>query len=189
VVGYQISDIVQADADRRIEDARSKGDEARSNAARANERATALAKETENLRGANLKLEAQVAPRRLTSQQQQSIASSLVRFGGRRVQIKSYAMDVEAAILGQQIMDILTAANIVRDDRRMSEGALGAIAIGVHITGEDKELIDAALAAFSSIGTLVVSSEPVPHTAGIVLGDDMTPSAAIIFVGVKPLAQ
>ena len=188
MVGYQISDIVQADADRRIEDARSKGDEARSNAARANERATALAKETENLRGANLKLEAQVAPRRLTSQQQQSIGSALARFAGRRMRVKSYALDVEAAILGQQIIATLQAANIGGDDRRMSEGAPGAIAIGIHVTGDDKELIDATLAAFSSVG-LAVSPEPVPIMAGMALSDDGTTVAATVFVGVKPLAQ
>jgi hypothetical protein len=142
----------------------------------------------EELRAANLALEAQIMPRRLTSQQQQSISSALARFAGRRMRIKSYALDVEAAVLGQQIIATLQAANIGGDDRRMSVGALGAIAIGIHVTGDDKELIDATLAAFSSVG-LAVSPEPVPIITGMALSDDGTPVAAIIFVGVKPPAQ
>jgi hypothetical protein len=151
-------------------------------------RTATLEKETEALKGANLKLEAQVAPRRLTSQQQQSIGSALARFAGRRMRIKSYALDIDAAILGQQIIASLQAINIGGDDRRMSEGALGAIAIGIHVAGDDKELIDATLAAFSSVG-LAVSPEPVPIMAGTALSDDGTTVAATIFVGVKPIAQ
>jgi hypothetical protein len=143
---------------------------------------------TENLKAANLALESKIAPRRLTSQQQQSIGSALARFAGRRMRVKSYALDVEAAILGQQIIATLQAANIGGDDRRMSEGAPGAIAIGIHVTGDDKELIDATLAAFSSVG-LAVSPEPVPIMAGMALSDDGTTVAATVFVGVKPLAQ
>ena len=46
----------------------------------------------EELRAANLALEAQIAPRRLSAEQKQAISKALASFSGRRVRIKSYAL-------------------------------------------------------------------------------------------------
>jgi hypothetical protein len=113
----------------------------------------------------------------------------VARFSGRKVRVRSYALDIEAAVLGGQIITSLRGANIGLDDNRMSEGALGAIAMGVRVIGGDKDLVDALLEALSNLGHLAASSEPLPPATGMSLGDDGTPVAATIFVGVKPLTQ
>jgi len=140
IIGYRISDAVQREANERISANETETARAQNDASKANLRAAELANETEALKGANLKLEAQLAPRRLKPEQQQAIASALTKFAGRKVRVKSYALDFEAAVLGQQIIDCLRAARIVVDDNRMSQGALGSIATGIRVTGDDKEL-------------------------------------------------
>jgi hypothetical protein len=171
-----------ASANSAIADAVKQTESAKAVAAEANRKA-----EEERLE--RLKLEATVAPRNLSLAEQRTIASVLSRFAGRKVRIRSYALDVEAAVFGQQIMNCLQGANIPFDDHRMSESSLGAVATGVRVTGQDGAFVTAILKALSSLGRVAVSPEAPPQgAAGMSMGDDGTAAAATIFVGVKPIA-
>jgi hypothetical protein len=61
-------------------------------AAKANERASELAKEAEHERLERLQLEAEIAPRRLTREQREAIATVLTRFAGRSVMVKAWGV-------------------------------------------------------------------------------------------------
>jgi hypothetical protein len=56
-------------------------------------------KETEHERLERVKLEAQIAPRRLTTEQQKAIAGSLKNFKGRKVRLLTHVYDLEGAVL------------------------------------------------------------------------------------------
>jgi len=71
----------------------------------------------ERERSERVKLEANVAPRRLTQQQQNAMAKSLRQFKGRSVTVVTYTLDVEAAFLAKQLMIALEAAGIVIEDK------------------------------------------------------------------------
>jgi hypothetical protein len=174
-------DSYKLETGKRIADANAAGESAKADAAEANKKA-------EGERLERLKLEALVAPRRLTADEKRTIAAGLISFSGRRVRIKSYALDTESAVLGQQIIEIFAAVHIGVDDRRMSDGSLGSIATGVRITGDDGLFVAALLRAFSNLGHLVVSPEAPPPATGLALGDDGTDVQANIFVGVKPIS-
>src|SRR5258706_3216693 len=81
--------------------------DAKSEGIRAGETASNALLKAEELRAANLALEAQIAPRRLEPSQQQKIANALVWFAGRNVAVVSYSLDVEGAVLCQQLMEVL----------------------------------------------------------------------------------
>ena len=68
-VSSNIADVVQQDADRRITEARTKGDEAREGAAKANERAAKTEERAAELERQNLDLREKVAGRRITKPQ------------------------------------------------------------------------------------------------------------------------
>jgi hypothetical protein len=165
-------------------------EEARKDTATALRDAAKANEATENLRAQNLSLTAQIAPRRLSKEQQVSIGKSLVAFTGKRVRMESYGLDTESAIFGRQIGSALSLARIDLDDALMSKISGGAIVLGVHVTGDDKELVSALLAALSSAGVLT-SPEPFPtHLAGVTMGIRPTVApAANVFVGIKPITQ
>lgn len=64
-------------------------------------------RETEQLRSNNLALEKQIQPRRLDSERMATIKKALSPFADRKIQFESYALDLEAQILGRQIMQAL----------------------------------------------------------------------------------
>jgi hypothetical protein len=148
---------------------------------------------SEELRAANLALEAQIAPRRLTTPQQQKIADSLVKYAGRSVEIGSYAMDAESAVLGKQILVSLGAARLSATDRIASVSVLGGFLLGIHVSGPDEDFVTAIRKALVEAGAIVASKEqtsPSSGHAGMSLGNpDAPPKAASIFVGVKPITQ
>jgi len=147
-------DKYKIDAGKKIADANAVGETARAQAEVAKADAAEANKKAEAERLERLKLEAIVAPRRLTSEQQTAIASALGSFAGRKVRVRSYGLDVDAAVLGQQIMTALQSAKIVVDDRRMSDQSLGLIVTGVYVTGSDDAFVRAMFGAFSSLGEL-----------------------------------
>jgi hypothetical protein len=119
-VGYQITDATQKEAEKQIAEAKMRGDEARAEAARASERAAVI--EAENMR-----LEAEVAPRRLTPEQQVALSTPLAHLGGRTVRFESYGLDAEAAILGKQIEYAFSIAKINVDEALMTRASGGSI--------------------------------------------------------------
>jgi hypothetical protein len=141
---------------------------------------------TEELRSANLALEARIAPRRLSHEQQRAIAVALFPFAGQSVIVRSYMLDVESAILGGQIIDVLNAAKIVPTDKRMAESSSNAVALAVHVVGNNKALVVAILTSLADIGHLLVSPDPPPPPM-ISQGGSGIYGPATIFVGIKPI--
>jgi hypothetical protein len=78
--------------------------------------------------------------------------------------MESYGLDPESAILGAQILNALSLARITYDDRRLSKGSLGSVALGVHVTGDDKPFINAILSALAAAGVAVSPDPPLPST-------------------------
>lgn len=159
-------------------------------AAKANERAAELERQAEVLKTANLQLEAQIAPRRISLGDCMKIAKALSGFAGRTVEIRSYALDVEAAVLGQQLLFCLQKAGINAVDQRMSDEALGNMLMGVGINGSDSELMTALGRSLTSDGHLSnvqQRAQPI-QSAGIrAVSVQRVKIDASIFVGVKPM--
>ena len=172
--------------------------------AAANVEQARLSKESEALRAANLALEAKLAPRRITADQQQTIAKALEPVKGKSVLFDSYILDVEAAGFGEQIAAALAKADIKVDTTNLRKRIpAGTIADGVKTSGRDQELVAALLAAFASVGVASAPGEPTEGVAGI--RTDITIGGtsqfaprfgsiaqprwdATVFIGVKPLA-
>jgi hypothetical protein len=97
----QIAQLTRETSDARGEIAKSNARvaEAETAVAVANARAAEANQKAEEEQRERLKLEAAVAPRRITFAQQQSIASALAQFSDRKIRIESYSLDPESANL------------------------------------------------------------------------------------------
>lgn len=162
--------------------------------AKANERAAALTKEAELERLARTKLEAQIAPRRLTNDQGNAIVAALRRFNGKTVRVVSYALDLEAGVLAKQILLVLKAAGINGQDAVSSQMPMGGFLVAVHVdtTSEaEREFVNALRKELSTSGGLIVDPRDA-RGAGPVMGMGVGPArgegvpAVTITVGVKP---
>ena len=154
-------------------------------------RLTAMA-EAERLE--RIKLEAAVAPRSLSLDQQRLIASVCGKFHGHGVLVLSYGMDGEAAALALQIISALRAAKVVVADARSSIAVAGGFEDGVHIRGPDveRDFIATLGRALSSTGKLRVSiNDPQPRLGAAMGGGGQSfPSGTVfvtVMVGVKPV--
>jgi len=172
------------DAQARVASAEVRIADAKKQAAEANRAA-----EQERLE--RLKLEAQVAPRRLSPDQQRAIATACRRFSGRRVSVTTYSLDAEGGVLGKQIIAVLQAAGITTDDHTASLMPLGGFALGVHINGSEQDLVTALATYLSSIGQLAVATNTDQKAgAAISSGASSTNTPAVsILVGVKPVVH
>jgi hypothetical protein len=163
---------------------------AKTELSRSQERIAELDKSAEELKAANLALEKQIAPRRLTLDQMNALVGALLPLKGRRVRLESYALDVESALLGKQLLLCLKKAELVIDERgMMSVQTFGRVSLGVHVHGE-KQLVDALAKVLSETAGLKVTPNSDPSKKGgpgVVMeaGGEKTPSDATIFIGVK----
>jgi hypothetical protein len=160
-------------------------------AAGTNERAGKLEKAAAELTAANLKLEAIIAPRRLSAEQQRDL-STLTVFSNRRVGLKSYASDVEGLVLASQIFDALAKAHIPIEDNRLTMQSSGSISFGVSINGTDNALVvelRRILGNLASTSTMPVSPSRAGISTSLSFGTIKSglPVAATIVVGVKPI--
>lgn len=156
----------------------------------ANARAAEANQKAEQERLERLRLEAVVAPRSLSLDQQRSIANAWKAFAGRKVSLTTYALDAEGATLGKQIIACLREAGLNAEDRTASNMPLGGFALGVHVNGSDNELVSAIATALQSVGHLAVEQHgPSLRNASIASGDPSagTDLTASILVGVKPI--
>jgi len=148
--------------------------------------------EIENLRSTNNKLEAQIAPRRLTLEQQKAISDSLAAFSGRRVKIESYAFDVEGRLLAKQISASFSPW-IPVDDAIGALTPMGGSKLteGISVTSDDMSFRDAITASLKTIGKLKADNEPPQFGAGsmVMARSNAQPTDALVFVGVKPLPE
>jgi hypothetical protein len=133
-----------------------------------------LDQETEGLKAENLRLEAIIAPRSLSLDQQGWIADALRKFQGHGVLVKSYGTDGEGAALAGQIIAALRAAHVVVADSRGSEIVTGGFDIGVHVRAPVAELAfaEAIADALSTIGKLKVFpvNDPEPKVGAVMGG-------------------
>lgn len=178
---YRVADKVQAEADQHIAEAKVAAAKAQEN--------------TERLKAENLSLQAIIAPRSLSIEQQTKLANALKPFAGAKVVIASPPMDGEALGLAQQILASLEAAGIVPVNMIGRLGHVAGFAFGIHMTGRvsgnNAELMTKLHDELTSFGQLVVASEgnaaqPLLTYPG---GDfpDAKSAAVAIFIGAKPV--
>jgi len=151
-------------------------------------------KEAESERLERTRLEAIVAPRSLSLDQQERIANACRAFQRHGVLVRSYGMDGESAALGGQIIATLRAAHIVVVDGRGSITVSGGFDTGVHIRGPETEkwFADTLGQALSVIGGLKVAvNDPEPKMGAMMGGggEAFTPGSVFLTltIGVKPL--
>jgi hypothetical protein len=146
--------------------------------AEAKKQAAANELEAQQLKADNVRLEAIIAPRSLSLDQQQRIADVLRKFNNRGVLVKSYGTDGEGAALAGQIIATLQAADTIVADSRGSEIVAGQFDSGVHVRAPAADLdFAAAIAdALSTIGKLQVFpvNDPEPR-AGAAMGGGGSP--------------
>lgn len=170
----------------RIAEANAAGETAKEEAAKAN-------KSAEGERLARVKLEQNLAPRRLVPGQQLAITVLLSQspsIRGKTVRLESYGLDAEAAVLAFQIKDGLRGFVNVDDSGLMTRASGGSIALGVHVTGRDSELVKTLLNVLGAANLMVSPDEPFPQ-GSISFGTAIpaAPPDATVFVGVKPITQ
>lgn len=206
--GNKAQEAIKADADARIAEAHGTATEAEARAAEAGKvaakatEAAALANEraagaevqiasarasaaeamrvAETERLARVKLEAEIAPRRLSEAQRQAVMKTCKFFAGRApVNLVSYSLDAEAAVLGTQILETLGSAGIEVKGNLASIMPLGGFSLGVHVSGPRSEqtLVTTLAVSLATDGGLAVA---LPE-----LGADGGPIQ--ILVGVKPV--
>jgi hypothetical protein len=162
---------------------------ANADAAKAGERAAEANKAAEQEKIERLKLEAQIAPRRLTVAQQQAIAMGCSHFSGKSVRVESYALDAEAGILAKQIIAALQASGMHVQDGTASLMPLGGFSLGVHVNGDEPDLVTGLSAILSSVGNLFVAPPNSIQGGGetISAGSGAPRPSVSILVGVKPV--
>jgi len=141
-----------------------------------------------------VKLEAIVAPRSLSLDQQRLIVSICTRFQGHNVSVNSYGMDGEGAVLGGQIIAVLRSAGITVADARASTVVTGGFELGIHVRGPsaEREFVSALGSALSSIGKLRVAINDPPPKSGSEIGGGgqvFNPGVAFVtvMIGIKPV--
>jgi hypothetical protein len=165
-------------------------------AAEANARASANDLAAQQLKADNLRLEAIIAPRSLSLDQQKRIADACGKFAGHAVRVGSYGMDGEGTVLATQIMSALQSAHILLSDARGSTMVAGEFDVGIQIRDwQTSEVKFAAclVDALSRIGNLNVSlNHPWPKLGAMMGGGEKQgfpagTSYVDVMVGIKPL--
>lgn len=159
--------------------------------------AASLRKDAEGLKSENLKLQAQISPRRLTVAQQQAIAENCSKFKnlfvGKRIKLVSYSLDTEAFVLAEQVVTALRmkpCEMIVDDDAMSITPGMGTLVMGIQVFGSDSELAKKIAEAIGSSGKPVaVSFTAFDPTVGAVrfeTANSRLPHEATVLVGLKP---
>lgn len=140
----------------------------------------------------NLKLETQLAPRRLTPEKVDALAAAFRALKGKNIEVKSYALDAEGTILAKQIIGALQLAELSPTDRVMAFAPLGGLNFGIVITGSDPVLNAALRTALERHGGLFVTPEgtvAVGSALQTAPPPGTPPPDATILVAAKPMAQ
>jgi hypothetical protein len=120
-----------------------------------------------------LKLEARVAPRTLSLEQQRLITSTMREFAGHpAVRVSSYGLDGEGAALGAQIISVLRSAGITVHDETAQTIVTGGFENGIHLRGpaSDTTFLMSLYNALSSTGKLDVFVNGPSIRAGVIQG-------------------
>jgi hypothetical protein len=172
------------DAQSRVKVAESRIAEARGRIAEAEARSSEARSMAEHERLERLRLEAQVAPRRLTPDQKAAITNSCRPFSRhlfshRSIEIVTYALDQEAAVLAQQIREALSSAGLTVDFKLANVMPLGGFMTGIQVTGPEsqRDLVLGVAVSLLKDGKLAVIG---PRFTG-------PDSKVSILIGVKPI--
>lgn len=171
---------------------RVRADTAEGAIATATKEAAEATKATEDERIERLRLEAQIAPRRLTVGQKAKIAVNCTlfksMFEGKRVRVVSYSLDTEGFIFSEQIVSSLRASGMAVDDDSMSVRPTGTFIMGINVFGSDSKLAREIANAIGSSGSPVaVSFVETDPTAGAIKIEYSAPVPQVtILVGLKP---
>jgi hypothetical protein len=176
--------------------------EAVERAGKADERASANAREAAEMRLRAANLEAEIQPRYLTEEQQQRIADRLRSLSVPKLLIASEWSNSEAAQLARQIRSTLNRAGMGLGDNFIDRiasypeipGALFGgggfsgpnIHVGIEIWGSDKNAVESTATVFRSIGKLAVAT---PQSDSPFSVSVYGPLPLVIFVGVKPIPE
>ena len=139
----------------------------------------------------------EIQPRRLSPDQEKSLAESLKAYAGKTVAVATYSLDVEAIVLGLQIEKVLTKANIKVWDRLGTFMAMGRpvnLGLIVDTNSPDKKLEAALFGALKTKGGLATTNAVVAFGQGSAMylppgPKGSTGSDAFVFIGVKPIAE
>jgi len=144
---------------------------------------------TEELRTKNLVLEAQVAPRRLTDDEENEIASFLRSLTGRKVIIASYAFDIDGTVLADQIKDTLFGRRILSVVNQIGAHipAHAPIIQGINVSGNDPQLVSALKEALRSLGKLELDPSLTAPGQELLDFNPVPDAGATIFVGARPI--
>jgi hypothetical protein len=147
------------------------------------------------LKSENLKLEAQIAPRRLDLDQQVKIAENCKGFKslsmGKRIKLVSYSLDTESFVLAEQIVEVLRASGMTVDDEAMSiTPMMGNLVFGINVFGSDPELAKKIAEAIGSSGKPIAvgfaATDPTAGTMRVETANSRLPHEATVLVGLKP---
>ena len=163
------------------------------NAARLNVKAAGLSKEAEVERHARVKLEAQIAPRRLILGQQVKISENCTRFKnffkGKRIKVVSYTLDTEALVFGEQIVGALRASGMFVDDNPLTITPIDKFVFGINVFGSDSELAKKIADAIGSSGRPIavsfVVNDPTAGQARFESSNSVADEVTVL-VGLKP---
>jgi hypothetical protein len=146
-------------------------------------------KAAEDERIGRLKLEEQIEPRRLTPELTTIITDTCRQFQGHTITVRSYAMDVESAILAKQIVAALIASGMYVQDAVASFSNTGGIELGIHVTG-DEHIANEIGRILSTDGHLTVfigGANRLDTQPGLHIGVRPNPTEVTIMVGPKPI--
>jgi hypothetical protein len=146
------------------------------------------------LEAANLALEAQLAPRRLTAQTCSALKPLWQPFAGRKVFIQSFAMDLEAAILVKQLATCLNEAGMTAIGAAGLVIPFGATVDGIHVSAADDSFSSAIATSLREVAKLkaAVSDQARLPVGERIPGGDGKPVAADslgILIGAKPIGE
>src|ERR1700691_586565 len=146
-------------------------------------------KKAESERLARIKLEAIIAPRRLSEEQAQRFSTELSPFSGQRIVLSSYAFDTDGIILAGQIGKAVLAAGIViaADEIGAHIPAHAPIIEGVRVTGTDARLVSALKSALWASDIAVDRKEAPVGAELLEFTTEPKDVVATIYVGAKPI--
>ncbi len=129
-----------------------------------------------------VRLEAIIAPRSLTLDEQNKISTLLKRFAGKTVLVESLGMDVEGTLLATQIIAVLKSAKISVIDHRSYSVSTGQIPVGVSVRGPSSE--EAIVSTLGDILHRIGKLQTTTNGVATVSSGGMIASGAMIMSGV-----
>jgi hypothetical protein len=177
-----------------IAEANDRASAANAIAGTANERAAEANRKAEEEHLARVKLEAEIAPRRLTPQQEVVIATSLRGLSQRQrgfVRVSSYALDAEGGVLAGQITEALLAGGINVLDGIAGDMPLGGIELGIRVYGKDANAVGEISRVLRNAGGLDPISNDEPSSPNAMSNSPFNdPRISVtVLVGVKPIKK